>query len=160
MKKIAIIVLSSLFLLSTTGCNFNNENTNTESTSNFESAEVSNKIRYELTGGEIGKYGREITLNANTDMPAKKILYKIPAGTYKVTTTYEKLSAFWIVKDNPVNTGTEQYPEELKYVGGQHSLTAGNNNFNGMAVKEDEVTINADESINITSFSTIVFEEK
>ena len=138
-------------LLFATGCDLEESNNDT----------IVEKHKYELVGGEVGEYGKEITLNANTDLPTKKILYKLPAGTYKVTTTYEKLAAFWIVKDDVVRTGPEAYPEELKYVGEQNSLTAGNNDFNGMASKEVEVTINSDESINLTSpGSTYIFEEK
>lgn len=152
MKKIFLslcLVLS--IILFTGGCDLEESNNET----------IVEKHKYELVGGEVGEYGKEITLNANTDLPAKKILYKIPAGTYKVTTTYEKLSAFWIVKDNVVKTGPQEYPEELEYVGNQYSLTAGDNDFNGMASKEVEITINNDESINLTSPGSVyIFEEE
>ena len=46
---------------------------------------------YVLTADETGEYGRIVTLNANTDMPVDKYLYKIPAGKYKVTTDHKKL---------------------------------------------------------------------
>jgi len=152
MQKVFISLFTIVFvLLFAVGCDLEESNSNT----------VVEKHRYELVGGEVGEYGKEVILNATTDLPAKKILYKLPAGTYKVTTTYEKLAAFWIVKDDVVRTGTDEYPEELEYVGGQYSLTAGDNDFNGMASKEVEVTINNDESINLTSPGSLyIFEEE
>ena len=115
---------------------------------------------YTLVGETIGQYGKEVILNADTDMPSTKYLYKLPAGSYTVTTTFDKLAAFWIVKDEPVNTGTDAYPEELSYVGGQYSLTNGKDDFNGMAKKQVEVTIGEDESILIIGTVTFTFTKK
>lgn len=115
---------------------------------------------YNIIGEEIGKYGKKVILNANTDSPTEKYLYKIPSGTYQVTTTDLKYSTFWIVKDNIVKTGTEQYPEELEYVGEQQMLTANNDNLNGQAKKVIEITINDDESIQTVGKSVLTFEKK
>ena len=57
-----------------------------------------NNPTYTLTGETLGEYGREVVLNAETDMPVSKYLYKLPAGTYTVTTE-EKYAAFSVVKD-------------------------------------------------------------
>ena len=115
------------------------------------------KIQYTLVGGETGEYGRKVVLNADTDLPATKYLYKIPSGTYKVTTTFEKMSEFYTVKDNTVNTGTPEYPEELSYVGGPYDLTAGTDDFNGRASKEVTLTLAEDESVLINGTETLIF---
>ena len=47
---------------------------------------------YTLTGEQLGEYGREVILNKDTDMPTTKYLYKLPSGTYKVTTNNEKIT--------------------------------------------------------------------
>ena len=49
-------------------------------------------VKYTITGETLGQYGKEITLNKDSDMPVKKYLYKLPAGTYKVTTTFDKMA--------------------------------------------------------------------
>ena len=101
---------------------------------------------YNLEGEVLGEYGKEIVLNANTDAPAKKYLYKIPAGTYTVTTDNTKITAFYIVKDT-ITTEDSAYPEILNYVSEQYSLT--NSSLQKNAEKEVTITINDDESINI-----------
>ncbi len=108
------------------------------------------KADYVLTADETGEYGRIVTLNANTDMPVDKYLYKIPAGNYKVTTDHKKLAAFSIVKDE-IGTEDTDYPEVLQYVGdtAQYLLTAGDDDFNGTAKQEVVITIGEDESISI-----------
>ena len=119
----------------------------------------SNKKTYTLTGENIGEYGKKVILNQNSDMPVEKYIYKIPAGSYKVTTTSNKISSFYIVKDEISHSGTETYPEELNYVGEGYLLTNGSSNLNGKAQKSVEITINEDESISIVSNDTFNFEE-
>lgn len=133
----------------------------TSNTNVNESVQKENKntVKYELTGEELGEYGREVILNKNTDLPATKYLYKLPAGKYKGTTTFEKMATFWIVKDEVVKTGTEKYPEELNYVSEQYGLTAGDDDFNGMAKKEVEFTLNSDESILLIGHNNYIFEK-
>lgn len=121
--------------------------------------EVKRPVKYELIGEELGEYGKEVVLNKNTDMPAKKYLYKLPAGEYKATTTFEKMATFWIVKDKVVKTGTDEYPEELNYVSEQYGLTAGDNDFNGMAKKEVKISLNDDESILLIGTDKFIFEK-
>lgn len=118
-------------------------------------------VTYTITGGETGEYGRVVTLNEDTDMPVDKYLYKLPAGTYKVTTTNEKMSAFSIVKDEiTTEEGNTDYPEVLDYVtDGQYLLTAGNDDFNGKASKEVEVTIAEDESVSIPAEGDVLIFE-
>lgn len=108
---------------------------------------------YVLTADETGEYGRIVTLNANTDMPVDKYLYKIPAGKYKVTTDHKKLAGFSIVKDE-IGTEDTDYPEVLQYVETEdgtagYQLTAGDDDFNGHAKQEVFITIGEDESISI-----------
>ncbi|MDO4863166.1 MAG: hypothetical protein Q4A05_03250 [Ruminococcus sp.] len=102
-----------------------------------------------ITSGVLGEYGRVTVLNKDTDMPAEKYLYKLPAGNYTVTTTYQKLAAFYVVKDEIAMTGSSEYPEELQYVSEGYMLTAGENDFNGTAKKIVEISLAEDESISI-----------
>lgn len=153
-KKWWFWVIVVVFVLGIIG-SFGDDSENTSTTSNNTKG-----AKYTLVGGTTGEYGKEVVLNKDTDLPATKYLYKIPAGTYNVTTTYEKLSEFWIVKDEVVRTGTEEYPEELSYVGEAHDLTNGDNDFNGRASKELAVTIAEDESVLINGTETLIFEAK
>lgn len=108
-------------------------------------------VVYTITGGETGEYGKIVTLNKDTDMPVEKYLYKLPAGTYKVTTTDEKMASFFIVKDEIIiDEDNVDYPENLDYVSTDgYLMTAGDDDFNGKAKKEVVVTIAEDESISI-----------
>ena len=114
---------------------------------------------YTLTGEQLGEYGREVILNKDTDMPVTKYLYKLPSGTYKVTTNNEKVSSFYIVKDE-LGTEESEYPEILQYVSDAYMLTTGFNDLNGRAQKEVEITLNEDESIQIIGTDTIILEKK
>lgn len=117
---------------------------------------------YELSGADLGEYGTAVVLNKDTDMPVEKHLYKLPAGKYKVTTTNEKVSSFYIVKDEVgIEEGNETYPENLVYVDANgYLLTAGDNDFNGHAQKEVVIELAADESISLpTETDTIIVEE-
>ena len=109
---------------------------------------------YCIIGEETGLYGSVVTLGANTDMPVDKYLYKIPAGKYKVTTTFKKLANFSIVKDV-----LDSNADELQYVGSPYSMTAGNDDFNGHAKKELEITISDDESICVVGNNEFLFLE-
>lgn len=116
---------------------------------------------YKLDGANLGDYGTTVILNEDTDMPVEKHLYKLPAGKYKATTTNDKLTTFWIVKDETtIEEGNDAYPEVLQYVGEEQDLTAGNNDFGGRAKKEVTVTIADDESILLpTDKDSIIIEE-
>ncbi len=102
---------------------------------------------YYLFSGETGEYGRIVTLNATTDLPVDKYLYKIPSGKYTISTTFDKLTSAWIVKDEITTEDNPDYPEVLQYVGEALQLTAGDNDFNGNAKKEIDIEIAEDESI-------------
>lgn len=128
-------------------------NDNTTSTNSAET--------YTIVGEEIGEYGKKVVLNANTDMPAEKYLYKLPAGTYIVTTSFEKLANFYIVKDETTTEeGNNEYPEILDYVSEAYMLTNGENDFNGKASKSVEITLGEDESIQVIGTPTLVFSKK
>ena len=113
--------------------------------------------KYTLTGEQLGEYGKKVVLNENSDMPVTKYLYKLPEGTYKVTTTFEKVASFYVVKDETVNTGNSEYPEELNYVSEAYLLTNGNDNN---IKKNVEISIKNDESILIIGTNTFTFEKQ
>ena len=149
MRKVLLCIVAILcgcFIF--TGCDFD------EATNGEES-----KVTYEVIGGELGEYGKEVILNKNTDMPTTKILYKIPTGTYVVTTDAEKVISVAIVKDEIANTGSENYPEELQYVTNPQNLTA-SDGYEKLALKEYEITINDGESLLINGEATITLTQK
>ena len=81
-------------------------------------------------------------------MPDDRYLYKIPAGKYKVITTWSKMTSFGIVNDNnekAIDPDTNY--EYMQHVGDDYSLTAGEDDFNGHAEKEVVITLGEDESI-------------
>lgn len=123
-------------------------------------SQVTQRIKYILIGENLGTFGKTITLNANSDMPVTKYLYKLQEGNYIVTTTYDKMASFFIVKDKIVNNGDEKYPEELDYVGESYFLTNGDDDFNGRAKKSVEISIASDESISLIGKETFTFEKK
>jgi hypothetical protein len=119
-------------------------NTSIENTINNTITETS-KEAYTLKGGEIGAYGKKVTLNANTDMPVDKYLYKLPAGKYKITTDNKKTTSFFIVKDNITKNQNEKYPEELNIV--KSYLITNSDNV--------EIELKNDESIQIVDNDSI-----
>ena len=119
-----------------------------EESASTENESVNENV-YRLKSGELGEYGRIVTLNANTDMPVDKYLYKLPAGEYTATTTFDKMASFFIVKDETATEDNPDYPEILQYVGDSYMLTAGEVDFNGTAQKQVGFTLNEDESIQI-----------
>lgn len=116
-------------------------------------------VIYTITGEIEGEYGKKVVLNKNSDMPATKYLYKLPAGTYKVTTTFKKMVNFFIVKDQIKTTPGNEYPEEIDVVGSGYMLTAGDDDFNGHAKKEVNITLKEDESIQIVGNNKFFFEK-
>lgn len=103
---------------------------------------------YTIVGNELGDYGKVITLNATTDMPVDKYLYKLPAGQYRVHITSEYPTYIYIVKDE-ITTEDTDYPEVLEYVQGYQLMGTNGNDLNGNAVAEATFTLEEDESINI-----------
>lgn len=120
-----------------------------------DTAEKKDTITYELVGGELGEYGKVITLNKDTDMPVDKYLYKLPEGNYKVTTTNKKVSSFYVAKDEITINEDSDYPEELQPVGEQYLLSAGDD-MEKIAIKEIDITLNADESIVLPTTSDYI----
>lgn len=155
---IIVVVLGAIGLL-TQDTTTNTDTANETPVNNSQQQEKPET--YAITGEVLGEYGREVTLNKNSDMPVKKYLYKLPAGTYKVTTTYDKLANFFIVKDKiGVEAGNTDYPEALDYVGNAYMLTAGDDDFNGKAKKEVVITLGADESVQITGTEKLILEKQ
>jgi len=155
---IIVVVLGVIGLL-TQDTTTNTDTANETPASNSQQQEKPET--YAITGEVLGEYGREVTLNKNSDMPVKKYLYKLPAGTYKVTTTYDKMANFFIVKDKiGVEAGNTDYPEVLDYVGNAYMLTAGDDDFNGKAKKEVVITLGEDESVQITGTEKLILEKQ
>lgn len=140
MKKILYIFVAILVSFTFIGCTIEDETIENEIVEEV-------KETYEISTKDLGEYGKDVVLNANTDLPATKRLYKIPSGTYEVSTDTDKFATFFIVKDEIVNTGDAPYIEELNYVSSQYTLTNGENDLNGNAKKNVIITINDDESI-------------
>lgn len=121
---------------------------------------VEQKEVYTIESEEIGQYGKKIILNEKTDLPTTKYLYKLPSGTYKITTTTNETIGICIVKDE-IMIEESNYPESLNYVGEQ-AIISGNSNRIGKANITDsvELTINEDESFSLIGKGSVIFEKK
>lgn len=117
-------------------------------------------VKYTLVGEDLGQYGKKVTLNADSDMPTDKYIYKLPASDYLVSTTTDKVAQFSIVKDEVVTEDADSdYPENFQYVGDAYLLTAGDDDYNGKAKKSVTVTLGEDESFLLVGTDTFIFEE-
>lgn len=161
--KFYAIVFAVLFVGSAVinGITSNDNGKQDASSSVNSSKEETALASYVITGQTAGEYGKEVVLNANSDTSTSKYLYKLPSGKYKVTTTYEKMASFFIVKDQiKIDSDNKDYPETLDYVEGKsYLLTAGKDDFNGKAKKEVEVTIGEDESVQIVDSPQLTFKK-
>lgn len=159
MKRILAVTLFAVVLaFSLTACGGSSTSSKSSAASS-EAAPVA--MKYELNGADLGEYGTAVILNKDTDMPVEKHLYKIPEGKYKVTTTNDKLTSFFIVKDEVgIEEGNEDYPENLQYVSEEYDLTAGSNDFGGRAKKEVTIEIASDESISLPTDKDIIIVEE
>lgn len=161
--KFYAIVFAVLFVGSAVinGITGNDKDKRGISSSTNSSKEETVFASYTIVGQTTGEYGREVILNANSNAPASKYLYKLPSGKYKVNTTYEKMASFFIVKDKiKIDSDNKDYPETLDYVEGKsYLLTAGEDDFNGKAKKEVEVTIEKDESVQIVGSPQLTFKK-
>lgn len=169
MKKIIPIVLSSALLLGLVGCNSatNQQEATTPTTQETEVTVTETTLKeteptievfetYTLNSSELGEFGRLVTLNATTDMPVDRYLYKLPAGQYRVHITSYYPSSFRVVKDDiTIEEGNDEYPEVLDYVqleeynNGDCFMLIGTNgnDLNGNAVDEVIFNLNEDESV-------------
>ena len=60
---------------------------------------------------EAGEYGKEMTLNANTDMPIKFYGYFLPAGTYNVSIFIGSTAQISVYKaEKEIVNGWEEFP--------------------------------------------------
>ena len=173
MKKTVSTLISFALLLGLVGCNSanNTQQSTTNPTTQTQETEVTVSETtleeteptidvietYTLVEGELGEYGRIITLNATTDFPSDEYLYKLPAGQYRVHLTSEYPGFFFIVKDD-ITTEDTEYPEILDYVpkedgsiSGYQLIGTNGNDLNGYAVAEVVITLKEDESISITN---------
>ena len=76
MKKLFLMLISGLMFLGlSTGCEVVEINTDNVSDSK-------NEV-YQIEGETLGEYGKKITLNANSDMPVDKYLYKLNKSAFK-----------------------------------------------------------------------------
>mgnify|MGYP000974594734 FL=1 len=153
---IVIILVATASVASGGKSKTDNDSNQTQSTVTS-TATQQEAVTYTITGETLGEYGKEVTLNKDSDMPDKNFLYKLPAGSYKVTTASEKIANFFIVKDEiGTEAGNSEYPEILNNVGEGYFLTTGDNDLNGKAKKDVIITLGADESIQIVGTQTLI----
>jgi len=144
MKKLKIvgIVLAALIVLGAIGSLFGGgdekkdenaeDSTKTEETTSSETTEEEEveetKEVITLTAGEVGEYGKEITMNEGTDMPEDLIVYYLPAGDYTVT-------------------NVSQYPTQVSVYGGfERDETTGYDNYTEVG---DTPRLEVNESVDI-----------
>ena len=155
MKKFLLIIATVLLSLSLIGC--------TSEKKPVKKVEVKKEVKYRIVSDVLGYYGKDVVLNANTDSPTTKRLFKIPSGTYEVSTETNKFATFFIVKDKVILEKEDKYPESLDYVSNQYILTNGSNDLNGTAKKSVIITLNDDESINTQlngSYYVLIFKKQ
>lgn len=155
MKKILFIIATVLLSLSLIGC--------TSEKKPVKKVEVKKETKYRIVSDYLGDNGKDVVLNANSDSPTTKRLFKIPSGTYEVSTTTNKFATFFIVKDKIILEKEDKYPESLDYVSNQYILTNGSNDLNGTAKKSVIITLNDDESINTQlngSYYVLIFKKQ
>ena len=155
MKKFLLIIATVLVSLSLIGC--------TSEKKPVKKVEIKKEVKYRIVSDYLGDYGKDIVLNANTDSPTTKRLFKIPSGTYEVSTTTNKFATFFIVKDKIILEKEDKYPESLDYVSNQYILTNGSNDLNGTAKKSVIITLKDDESINTQlngSYYVLIFKKQ
>lgn len=96
-KKILVVFLAAIMSLSLIACGDTTEENDTTNTASEET--VSDESKYaetddstdseedvviELVAGEQGKYGKQITMSAGTDMEESFYVYYVPSGAYTV----------------------------------------------------------------------------
>lgn len=135
--KFYVIVFAVLLVGSAVINSITDKDKQDTSSSTNSSKEETVLTSYTIVGQTTGEYGREVILNANSNAPASKYLYKLPSGKYKVTTTYEKMASFFIVKNQiKIDSDNKDYPETLDYIKGKsYLLTAGKDDLNGKVKK-------------------------
>lgn len=155
MKKFLLIIATVLVSLSLIGC--------TSDKKPVKKVEVKKEVKYRIVSDYLGDNGKDIVLNANSDSPTTKRLFKIPSGTYEVSAETNKFATFFIVKDKIILEKEDKYPESLDYVSNQYILTNGSNDLNGTAKKSVIITLNDDESINTQiggSYYVLIFKKQ
>lgn len=75
----------------------------TESNTSTEEA-ADNNLSFVL-GGEVGEYGKEVTLNAGTDFEENEIMFHIPAGSYTVTNNSSAATQLTVYSGGPEKDG-------------------------------------------------------
>ena len=110
MKKLSLLFLSLILCVSLAGCSSKDEsnietNTPEPTTETIQPTETpQTKLEINIEGGELGEYGSEITLNADTEFEEKRVVYHIPAGTYLVTNKGPNMNQFNVYSDETVIT--------------------------------------------------------
>lgn len=99
-----------------------------------------------LSWDELGEYGKETTLNANTDMPYTFIEFHIPVGTYQVTNNDER-SVQVSINNDDINITEEGWEEPTSEAGNCKVLMPGESGE--LTVKEGQYVKLTDHSENI-----------
>lgn len=82
-----------------------------------------------ITANETGEYGKVITFNEGSENEDKNYIYKLPTGTYKVTTDYNKVGNIFLLEADPVN----EEAQELNYRNSESYMITNNpDKFDGI----------------------------
>lgn len=100
-----------------------------------------------LTWNELGEYGKETTLNANTDMPYTFIEFHIPVGTYQVTNNDDK-SVQVSINNDGINITEEGWEEPKGEAGNCIVLMPGD---------EGELTVEDGQYVKLTDHSENIY---
>lgn len=155
MKRLLALALSLVFVLSLTACGSDDTPQVDDSSSSVVSDTTDNSsepvvepLKFVLTAGEAGEYGKLITYNKGTEFEETFYAFYIPEGTYTVTNKGEYMGQVNVYSDE--THITEEGQEEAESFGVK-LLDVGNS---------DTITVGAGQHIEIAEPSVFEFEEQ
>ncbi len=139
MKRILVLLLSlSIIILLFTACIGNDiskigdsSNIGVSGTTADSSNSVSKSLKFVLTAGEAGEYGKLITYNKGTEFEETFYAFYVPEGTYTVTNTGKYMSQINVYSNETRITEegweetSEAFDVKLLDVGKSDTITVG-----------------------------------
>lgn len=155
MKRLLALALSLVFVLSLTACGSDDTTQVDDSsspvvsdTTDSSSEPIVKPLKFVLTAGEAGEYGKLITYNKGTEFEETFYAFYIPEGTYTVTNKGEYMGQVNVYSDE--THITEEGWEEAESFGVK-LLDVG---------KSDTITVGAGQHIEIAEPSVFEFEQQ
>ncbi len=155
-KRLLALALTFVFVLLLTACGSNDtppaedssSSAVSDTTGNF-SEPVAEPLRFLLTAGEAGEYGKLITYNKGTELEETFYAFYIPEGTYTVTNKGKYMSQVNVYSDE--THITEEGWEEIAETFDCKLIDVGNS---------DTITVSTGQHIEIAEPSVFEFEQQ